>query len=204
MPFFYIIFWKKLWPINKNNIQNFLLLNLGMLFFISMDVGYNFLRFGDINPFSPYNLIPNIFDDPRFKDGFMNIKYIPLHIDATLFRLPKLTDTFPFIIPSLYGMAIWFVSPAVVYIFKTRKTLINLACWAAIITVFSIIFLWPVVGFAQFGYRFAQDVMPFLLILIAFGIGQKPSKWAYALVFLSVLVNTWGTLSINKFHIFTF
>lgn len=200
--FFYIYLWKKFWPVNKKNFYNFLLLNLGIVFFVLLDAGYNFLRFGNFSPLSPYQLIPDIYLDPRFKDGFMNIKFIPLHIDAILLRLPDITNHFPYLIPSLYSTAIWFTSPALIFIFNVKRTAINIASWAAVILTLSVIFSWAVVGFAQFGYRFAQDVMPFLLILTAYGIGQKPDKFAYLLVALSIIVNFWGTILINKFNIF--
>lgn len=202
LPFFFIILRNKFWPINKNSFYNFLFLNLGIIFFVLLDAGYNFLRFGNSSPLSPYQLIPNIYLDPRFKDGFMNIKFIPLHIDAILMRLPAITNHFPYLMPSLYSTAIWFTSPALIFIFNVKKTVISIASWVAIILTLSVIFSWAVVGFAQFGYRFAQDIMPFLLILMAYGIGQKPGKFAYLLVALSIIVNFWGTILINKFNIF--
>lgn len=202
LPFFFIVLRNKFWPINKNSFYNFLLLNLGIVFFVLLDVGYNFLRFGNYSPLSPYQLIPSIYLDPRFKDGFMSIKFIALHIDAILLRLPDITNHFPYLIPSLYSTAIWFTSPALIFIFNVKKTVINIASWVAISLTLSVIFSWAVVGFAQFGYRFAQDVMPFLLILVANGIGQRPKKWAYLLVALSIIINAWGTVLINKFNTF--
>lgn len=202
LPFFYIFFWKKFWPINKKNFYNFLLLNLGVIFIILLDATYNFLRFGSFSVLMPYSLIPHIKNDPMFKDGFMSINFIIRHIDAVLFRLPKLINTFPFLIPSLYSTALWFTSPAFFYIFKAKKDLLSIACWTAIVTTISVIFLWAGVGYAQFGYRFIQDVMPFLLILMIKGIGQKPSKLTYFLILLSVIINAWGTILINKFNIF--
>lgn len=195
--FFYIYFWRKFWPINKKNLYNFLLLSSGIVFFISLDVMYNFLRFGNFSPFAPYHLIPNINNDPVFRDGFMSLKFIPRHVDAILFKLPKLTDHFPFLIPSLYSLAVWFTSPALLFVFRAPKTLLTIACWGAVLLILFVITQWAGVGYAQFGYRFIQDLMPFLLILIAFGIGQKPSKSAYLLVFLSILVNLWGVIMIN-------
>lgn len=203
LPFFYIYLWRNFWPLNKKHIYSFLILNSGIIFFIMLDASYNFLRFGNISPFSPYHLIPNIYNDLRFRDGFLNIKYIPLHIEAMFLKLPQVIDHFPFLLPSLYSTAIWFTSPALIFIFNAKKSLINISCWVAIITTFSVIFSWAVVGFAQFGYRFAQDIMPFLLILMGSGIGQKPRKWVYLLVALSIIVNFWGTILINKFNIFT-
>ena len=88
------------------------------------------------------------------------------------------------------------------YIFKARKDLLYIACWAAIVTTLGIVFLWAGVGYAQFGYRFIQDVMPFLLLLMVKGIGQKLSKLAYFLILVSIIINAWGTILINKFDIF--
>lgn len=197
VSFFCIYFWRKFWPINRKNIYNFLLLNLGILFFVLLDTMYNFLRFNTFSPFSPYALIPGIAKDPIFQQGFMNISYIPRHIEAIFLKLPIVIDSPPFLVPSLYSMAIWLTSPVLVYSLKAKKSLLMIACWLAILVTFSIIVLWGGVGFAQFGYRFAQDFMPFLLILIAFGIGQKPGKIAYFLVILSALVNLWGVIMVN-------
>ena len=199
--FFLIYFWKKFWPVNKKNIFNFLLFNLGIIFFVLMDGIYNFLRFGNLSPFSPYHLIPGIVKDPIFQQGFMSISYMPRHVVAMFTKLPRFTTSWPFLIPSLYSTAIWFTSPALIYILKVRKSLLTAACWVAILATLSVIVLWGGVGFAQFGYRFAQDFMPFLLILVALGIGQKPSKFAYFLVVLSILVNLWGVIMISFLNI---
>lgn len=195
--FFYIYFWKKFWPISKKNIYNFLILNLGVVFFIILDIGYNFLRFGNFSPFAPYSLIPGISKDPIFQQGFMNVAYIPRHIEAIFLKLPIPTHSSPYLIPSLFSTAIWFTSPAVIYALKAKDSLLMRACWVAVISTLSMIMLWGGVGFAQFGYRFAQDFMPFLLILIALGFGKRPSKFAYFLVFLSVVVNLWGVVMVN-------
>lgn len=202
LPFFYILFWRKFWPINKN-FSSFVSFNLGILIFIFLDAGYNFIRFGNFSPLAPYNLIPNITSDPIFKDGFMSINFIPRHLDAIFLRLPKLRNTFPYLIPSLYSTAIWFTSPALILIFWAKKNLISLACWGAIITTLFVISLWAGVGYAQFGYRFLQDVMPFLLILLASAIGQKPNKLVYLLIILSIIVNFWGVIMVNYLNIWT-
>lgn len=203
LPFFYIIFLRSFWPINKRNITNFFIFNSGILFFVILDSGYNFARFGNFSILTSYQLIPNINNDPIFREGFMNIKYIPRHVDALLFRLPKLVSNFPYLIPSLYSTAIWFTSPAIIYIFKAQKSFLSVACWIGILIPIFVIFLWGGIGFAQFGYRFILDVIPFILILIAHGIGQKPNKIVYLLIFLSIIANAWGVILINKFSIFT-
>lgn len=200
LPFFYIVLWRNFWPLKKINIPHLLLFNFGIGLFILLDILYNFYRFGSFSPLSPYQLIPQIENDPVFKEGFMSIKFIPRHIEAIFLNLPKLQNQFPYLIPSLYSTAIWFTSPALIYIFKVKKNLLTLSCWVAILSTLFIIMLWAGVGYAQFGYRFAQDFMPFLVLLVALGIGQKPTRLAYLLVGLSVLVNLWGIITINFFN----
>jgi uncharacterized membrane protein len=46
-------------------------------------------------------------------------------------------------------------------------------------------------GWVQFGYRFALDFMPLLLILLALGI-QKIRTIHITLFVWSIVVNTWG------------
>lgn len=201
VPFFYIYFYKLFWPLEKKKIINFVLFNLGVGLVVFFDGYYNYIRFGDFSPFSPYNLIPNLDKDPVFKDGFMSLAFIPRHLEALFMKLPKLQSESPYLIPSLYATAIWFTSPLLIYIFNFRKNLLFFSSWIGVLGPLVIILLWAGVGYAQFGYRFAQDFMPFLLLLVALGIGKKPSWIAYGLLFLSILVNVWGTILINLYDI---
>ncbi len=203
IPFFYIFLWKEFWPINPKNLINLLEFHLSLGGFIFLDSLYNFIRFGRWSPLAPYNLIPNIDKDPVFKDGFMNFTFIPRHLKALFLELPKIKNTAPFIVPSLYSTAIWLTSPAIIYALKFKHKLLTVACIYAIVLCLFMLSLWAGVGYAQWGYRFAQDFMPFILLLMALGIGNKPSKFAYILVALSVLINLWAVLLINKFGIYT-
>jgi uncharacterized membrane protein len=51
---------------------------------------------------------------------------------------------------------------------------------------------WP--GGGQFGYRFALDAAPFLLILVALGLRGQVSRRAKTLIVLSILCSIWGLL----------
>ncbi|MBI2596021.1 hypothetical protein HYW46_04795 [Candidatus Daviesbacteria bacterium] len=201
LPFFFIYLYKEFWAVKKNMLK-ILYFILPVLAFIFLDALYNYLRFNKFSPLAPYQLIPGISSDRIFGEGFMSLKFIPRHLKAIFFELPKIQSAFPYMVPSLYASALWFTSPLLLFITLIRRNILTLACWSAIIPTVFVISLWAGVGYAQFGYRFAQDFMPFLLILTAIGIGNKPSKIAYLLLTLSILVNAWGVIVVNKLNIF--
>ena len=203
LPFFLFYMKNKFLPVNRQSIYNILRLFSGIGIFVGLDGVYNFLRFSSFNPISPYQMMPPSQRNDTIKNGFLSLKNIPLHIDAMFLRLPQFQNSWPYLTPSLYSLAIWFTSPAVILIFKAKKSLLVFACWSAIILTFFVISLWMVVGYSQFGYRFAQDFMPFIVILVALGIGQKPKLIAYLLVFLSIIINFWGIIMINFLNIWT-
>ncbi len=195
--FFLIYLHKLFWPPGKKQIINLLFFGLGLAVFVGLDLVYNFVRFGIASPLSPYQLIPDSQKGREFLNGFMSWRFIPKQVDGLLFRLPKMIDGFPFIIPSIYSLAIWVTTPAVVLVVWAKRSLLSLACWVGVIATFGLISFWAGVGYSQFGYRYAQDFMPLILILIALGIGKVPSKLSIGLVTVSILINIWGVVMIN-------
>jgi hypothetical protein len=58
-------------------------------------------------------------------------------------------------------------------------------------------------GWVQFGYRFSNDIVPFLLVLVAIGFARlvdRPDRHGWAmplavgLIVVSVTINAWGVL----------
>ncbi len=202
-PFFILFLKNKFFPINKKSVLNFFYFGFGIGIFIFLDTLYNFLRFSTINPLSPYQLIPEAQKTEAMKRGLLSLSNIPKQIRAMFFMLPQFRDTWPYFIPSLYSLAIWFTSPAIILSLRAKKSLLMLSCWATVAITLFVLTLWAEPGFSEFGYRFAQDFMPFLLILVALGMGQKPKLIAYLLVFLSIVINFWGIIMINFLNIWT-
>ena len=187
--------WKALLPLLK--------LFIGAGIFVCLNMLYNFGRFG--TPFDVgYWLIPGILDEPWFSEGLFNLSYIPINLKAILMGLPMFISEPPFILPRLSGMAIWLTTPAFIYALRSsRKEAITWLCWFAIIAVSFVIFSKGLSGWG-FGYRYAMDFYPFLYILTVKGVGKR-NKWhSKLLIILSVLVNLWGVIWINKFDWWTF
>jgi hypothetical protein len=169
------------------------------LFFAAYFI-YNFLRFG--NPLqNGYTLIAGILNEPWFNKGQFSIQYIPNHLYLLFLKLPIFLKSFPYIQPSWAGMAIWITTPAFIYALKANiKDRVNIASWITILLVGLVNFSYGSTGFTQFGYRYAVDFYPFLTLLTIKGAAKTGIKWHHwVLLILSIAVNLWGVLWINKF-----
>jgi hypothetical protein len=96
--------------------------------------------------------------------------------------IPVHVNTLPFFI--VIAGALWF----------SRKDKFAMACWAAVIPAALMLFTFAGTGFAQFGYRFSLDYMPFLFLLTANAIGNDIKWYHKVLIVLSILVNLCGVL----------
>lgn len=187
--------------IRQANFKNLFLLILGLCPALIFNGLYNFLRFGRFDDYA-YSLYLNSQSlDIRqsvFPHGFFSIYYIPERIKDIFLSFPIFTSQPPFIIPSLYVMALYIVTPAFFLIlfasFKRRLV------YTSLITV--LIMSIPILmkggnGFTQFGFRYSLDFLPYLLILTASGLKNRFNFYSKSLIILSILVNLWGVIMIS-------
>lgn len=191
--------------IKQVNIKNLFIFILGLLPALILNSLYNFLRFGRFDDFA-YSLYLQsqslVIKQSVFPHGFFSPYYISDRVRDIFFSFPIFTSHSPFIIPSLYAMAIYIVTPACFLIllasFKKR-----LEC-SALITV--LIMSIPSLmkggnGFTQFGFRYSLDFLPYLLILIACGLKNRFNIYSKSLIILSILVNLWGVVMISFLNV---
>ncbi len=192
--FLYLLFDKKDW------FKRYFYFGLGVLPFILFDFYYNFIRFGVIWD-KGYYLIPGVLNERWFAKGLFDLSYIPDNIKVAFASLPKFSKTFPYVTPSWAGLSIWITTPAFIYaLFANIKEKIVQFSWLSILMIAFIVFGHGTTGFAQFGYRFAVDFYPILIFLTIKGVARTGIKWHHwLLLFISILVNLWGVLWINKF-----
>lgn len=181
-------------------IKMFFSFILGLSFFGIIYGIYNHLRFGSFLQ-TGYSLVPGILKEPWYQNGLFNPINIPNHLKIILLTLPKLISSFPFIEPSWAGLAIWITTPAFFYSLRANiKEKAVQFSWVSIILISLLIFSHGETGFTQFGYRFAVDFYPIILFLIVEALGKEKLKWHHwLLLFISIFVNLWGVLWINKF-----
>jgi len=178
-------------------------LGAGVAIFVLADALYNYERFG-----TPRDIAYSIQarrETYLYPAGLLDISYLPKHLWVLFLKPPVFTYRPPYVMPSALGLSILITTPAVVYCLFAGLNRLAVACWSAIVPVALLDFIHGGTGWVQFGYRFGMDFYPFLLVLTALGIGacsgpagNVPRK-AQLLIVLSILVNLWGVLWINKF-----
>lgn len=193
VPFFVFLLWKN---INKKDTIIFSIILLSSLFIFGL---YNYLRFGDFFQ-TGLKLIPGLTNEPWFSEGLFNISYIPDHLKILLTKMPVFSNNFPYIYPTLTGLAIWITSPVFILAFFNKKSVINLVSWLTLVAIAIINLSYGSTGTSQFGYRYAVDFYPLIFLLIIKSINNTGLKWYHwALLIFSILINGWGVLWINKF-----
>lgn len=164
---------------------------------------YNYLRFGNFLE-SGYNLatltMPVLRDARSY--GLFSIVHIPKNLVMMLFQGPlpyPAADApvllFPYMVPSEWGMGLLYTSPALLYAFRNSlKDRFNQACLLGILFGMLPIITYYGVGWIQFGFRYALDFLPFVLLLAARGFPNPMSRLARILVLAGTALCIWGSI----------
>lgn len=200
LPFFVFMIAKKPY-ISKSNLKKIFTLVLGITPFILFNFWYNYARFGVIWD-KGYTLIPRVLEEPWYKLGIIHPSYIGRHLKVIFIALPRFQDKFPFALPTWGGLAVWITTPALFVLYKTplKDKTVKLALLGATLIAIPVL-MHGTTGFAQFGYRFAVDFYPLLLVPVIKSLGRRPGKLAWALLIISMLVNLWGVLWIKNGYV---
>lgn len=193
--------------IRKIHFKSFFYLTLGLLPALIFNSLYNFLRFGrfDDLAYSLYLQSQSLaIKQSVFPHGFFSLYYIPDRIKDIFFSFPIFTAHSPFIIPSLYAMALYIVTPAFFLIlFASFKKRLAYSALIAVLIISIPSLVKGGNGFTQFGFRYSLDFLPFLLILTASGLQNRIRWWSILLIMLSILINLWGVIMISFLNIWT-
>jgi hypothetical protein len=164
----------------------------GVAIFVAANMLYNYGRYGTIFDVG-YVRIPGVLDEPWYAQGILHWSYLPRNVYVFLFQPPLLIEEFPFFVPSTFGLSMFIATPAFFLGFlapaRQRFTWI-VAATLLLAMLPGLTHGWP--GGTQFGYRFAFDGGPFLLILTALGMRGRVTPRAGLLVALSIASALWG------------
>jgi hypothetical protein len=161
--------------------------------------GYNLARWGtwyDIGYTAWYHQ-----DQAGMPTGSpFRLQYFPYELWSFFVQTPQRLATFPWLSPSISGVALTWTSPALVLAFFARKPVRWVAAfWVAAILTAAPNFVYYVNGFAQFGMRHALDFEPFLIALMFIAVKERMPRWGMALIAYSSAVGLWGCWFWNAF-----
>lgn len=162
-------------------------------------VGYNLARWGtwyDIGYTAWYHQ-----DQAGMPYGSpFQLRYFGYELWSFFVQTPDRSAQWPYLIPSLGGVALTWTSPALVLAFLARSPhRWTIALWIATLLAAGPNFVYYVNGFAQFGMRHALDFEPFLVALMLLAVKRKLPAWGAVLIAYSVAVGLWGCWFWNGF-----
>ena len=121
------------------------------------------------------------------------LQYLPYQLWSFFVDAPQRIAAFPWLQPSMNGVALTWTSPALVLaLFARRPRTWMWPMWAATLLVAAPNFIYYVNGYAQFGMRHALDFEPFAFVLMMLAVREKMPRWAYALIAYSIAAGIWG------------
>ena len=154
---------------------------------------YNQLRFGSPTE-NGYALIPGLLKEAQYQHGFFSVYSIPRILYAMFLTAPVLVSGFPWIQSHRNGgLSLVLTTPLFLWSLKARRLdWFGVGTWAAVVLVLVPILTHADPGGAEFGFRYAQDIYPFLLLLTIRGLGGRISAEAWMAIAIGGLVNLWG------------
>ncbi|MBV9252440.1 MAG: hypothetical protein JO227_24745 [Acetobacteraceae bacterium] len=186
-----LLAWRQI-PRDRQVISGVLLFGGGLGTMVLLVFLYNYLRFGTI---ADLGYVHPQYTGGPFAEGRFSISYIPRHIQAIFYQGPSLNENqFPFFKPSVYGMALFMVTPAFLYAFGAPVARVEIAAMVATVLVMIPHVLYATTGYGQFGYRYSLDYLPMLAVLTASGMGYRMSTRKWLIIGLSVFIALWGPL----------
>lgn len=193
------------------SIKKFLLMLIPIIIALSLLGAYNNRRFHSIFE-TGYNYNISTRDLPigaNLKYGDKSIMHIPANLYSFLFMSPEPLKEkgdgfilkFPYLKVSPWGVAIWFSSPLFLLLLcRFRKGIYTLSSSLTSIALALPVFTWYSIGYAQVGYRYALDFLPFVFLLLIPSLAPKLSKTAIFLIILGVIFNCIYTDSIWEIY----
>ncbi len=163
-------------------------------------VAYNEARFGTPNDIALWLWYAQ--DQYRLQrpGGPFALGDLPFNLYTLLFMAPGYSGKFPWIHPEFMGQALLLTSPAFVLALRPSflRPLPALVLAAAILSSGPSLLVYAS-GFAQLGPRYYVQIYPFLLALIAMGIGKdaKPDQLTKILIVVSVVFVTFFTWQVR-------
>lgn len=172
-------------------------------------MAYNYARFGSPFEFGHRYLM----DGTRASivdHGLFSFWFLPRNLAAAFTNVPQFISHPPYVKITGHGLSLFATTPVLFYLLWPRKEHVvessrdhyrislHAILWITVACTAASGFFYQNTGWMQFGYRFAMDYLPALMVLLAMD-GRRQSRLFYALVFVSFAVNLFGAITFNRF-----
>lgn len=157
---------------------------------------YNWVRFGSLTS-EGYKLYARTDPVARFgRKPLFSIAYLWGNLQSYLLTLPIVGQGFPQLRPGRSGMSMLIACPAYLLLARAdwRRPAIQVA-GASMLAVLGVYLLYFTDGVNQFGMRYAIDILPMLLLIVALRCSSKFGPLAKGLTVLGAAIEVWGFLT---------
>jgi hypothetical protein len=153
---------------------------------------YNDARFGSIFQ-TGYGLLPS-FKTPQYSHGLFSTAYFHSDFSGLFLSRAVVGDHFPWLFPRILGgPSILLTSPIFLWALKARRLdWFNVGAWSSVVLVLIPTLFYADWGGVQFGFRSAQEVYPFLMLLTVRGLKDRIGFLAWVAITVGLVVNLWG------------
>lgn len=157
---------------------------------------YNWLRFGNILDYG--YLTENVADfmaDDLKNFGTFHPHFILRNLQIMFLQGPKWSSACQGYLPSVQGLSIFLVSPALLWVFGGfQKKPWVLGTWISIIAILIPLTNYYNTGAWQFGYKYLLDFIIPMIILMALAWRKMSQPILLFLIACSIIANTYGVL----------
>lgn len=158
---------------------------------------FNWARFRSFGEFGHYYL--NVrWTDRIQRYGLTNFAFLARNLTCAFTLTPRLINKAPFVIMSWHGMSLLITTPALIYLlWPWRKTDLHTVLWILVLPIAMAGFLYQNDGWVQFGYRFSNDFIFALMMLLAIG-GRPMTRTWKTLIVVGIIVNLFGAVTFGR------
>ena len=168
-----------------------------VLICVFMELLYNYLRFEDWFDFGyvTINGAESIVEAVQ-KYGMFHPHFLRENFEVMFLRMPRIDTTGErfFFQPGYAGYSIFAMTPAFIYLIRgIKKNWWVIGAWVSVILTVGLLLLYHNTGAEQVGYRYIQDAIIPLMLLLGVGVGEKPGILFKMLTILGVVINLLST-----------
>lgn len=138
--------------------------------------------------------------------GALSLSNAKNNLYSIFLLMPEFSDTPPRIIPTLAGVSLTAISPALYFCFvplwtKRKEPFVWILLASVVVCAVPFVLNYGN-GFAQFGMRYAMDFLPYMILLACMGLTHgKFAPWKTLLLLFCIYANLWGPIYWNCFYL---